>query len=196
MSKLSEFLSGRSLYNLFLHVALIASVLIIGVLAKQNRDLKGGAAKTPQETIKEGDYFTLSDLTPVSNALRIDSVIGKQLIVVFTTRCPFCRETLPLWKSISDSVKKKSNLSVIGICLDSVQMTQTYIDQQKISFPVFVPANRESFSNKNKLHTVPQTIIRNSGGLVEKVWRGRLTLDEYTEAVKAISLVHNQPIPK
>ncbi|HXG06985.1 MAG TPA: hypothetical protein VNI77_06640 [Nitrososphaera sp.] len=75
-------------------------------------------------------------------------------------------------------------------CDDSINLTE-----QQIRFPVFIPAEQEAFSNKNKLHTVPQTILRNSGGIVEKVWRGRLTVDQFNEVVQAISesIIHQIP---
>lgn len=34
---------------------------------------------------------------------------------------------------------------------------------------------------------MPQTILRNSLGIVEKVWRGRLTAEQFNEVVQAIS---------
>lgn len=44
--------------------------------------------------------------------------------------------------------------------------------------------------------TVPQTIIRNSEGIVEKVWRGRPTAEHFNEVVQAISTIHSPTIHK
>jgi hypothetical protein len=131
--------------------------VVIAVLAKQNRDLKGGGGEAAQASIKEGDYFSLRGLKAVQSNAVLDSTSRRQLVFVFTTRCPFCKET------------------------------RTYASEQQLTFPVFIPAEKDLFSKTNRLHSVPQTIIRNSNGFVEKVWRGRLTVEQFNEVVKAIS---------
>ncbi len=184
---LREYLSGKHLYNIVLHLFVVVLAIQVVVLMRQNKELKEGRGLAAQETIQEGEYLDLSELTPVTNGAQLDTVSRRQHIFVFTTRCPFCQETLPMWKYVADSLAPRSNVGILGISLDPMQETRTYLDQQNITFPVFMPSNNESFSNDNKLHTVPQTIIRNPNGLVEKVWRGRLSVDKYHEVVKAIS---------
>lgn len=129
MSRFSEILSGKNLYSVFLHVALAASLVVIVVLAKQNRELKRGSGPDPQTIIKAGDYFWLDGLMPVTNEVRLDSTSPKLLIFVFTTRCPYCKETLPLWKSLSDSAFQKKSFPVLGICLDPLEETRNYTSQ-------------------------------------------------------------------
>lgn len=187
MVSLKEYLSGKNLYSIVLHLFVVVLAIQVVVLMRQNKELKEERGLTAQETIKEGEYLELLGLTPVTNGALLDTISRRQLIFVFTTRCPFCKETLPMWQSFADTLTHKTSIAVFGISLDPLQETQTYLDQQGIAFPVFIPSDKESFSNKNKLHSVPQTIIRNSDGLVEKVWRGRLTVDDYNEVVKAMS---------
>jgi peroxiredoxin len=187
MNKLRDYLIRKNLYSIVLHLLVVVLAVEVIVLMKQNKELKEGRASRAQESIKEGDYFSLADLTPVVNDAQLDTLLRKQLIFVFTTRCPFCQEMLPMWKYFGNSLAARNNVAILGISLDPLQETRTYLDQQNVTFPVFLPSNKESFSNKNKLHSVPQTMIRRSDGIVEKVWRGRLSIDEYHEIVKAIS---------
>lgn len=187
MSRFSEILSGKNLYSVFLHVVLATSLVVIMVLAKQNRELKRGSGPDPQTIIKAGDYFWLDGLMPVTNEVRLDSTSPKLLIFVFTTRCPYCKETLPLWKSLSDSAFQKKSFPVLGICLDPLEETRNYTSQNQLKFPVFVPRDKDTFSKSNKIETVPQTLIPTSAGLVEHSWPGKISVEVYNKILKAIS---------
>lgn len=187
MNKLRTSLSGKNLYNIALHLLVVVLAVEVVVLMRQNKELKEGRGSAVQETIKVGDVLELSGLTPVTDGSQFTIVSHRQLIFAFTTRCPFCKEMLPLWKYFADSVAQKNSVAVLGISLDPLQETQAYLAEQQIHFPVFIPTDTETFSNKNKLHTVPQTILRSPQGIVEKVWRGRLTAEQFNEVVQAIS---------
>jgi len=187
MTKVREIVSGKNLYNIFLHLALVASLLVIAVLAKQNRDLKRGSGQAPKANIRAGEYFSLAGLTPATNGAQIDSTSSPQLIFVFTTRCPWCKETLPMWTSLADSASQKSSFAVLGICLDPLEETKTYIMQNQLAFPVFVPKDKEAFSKSNNIGNVPQTFIRTSSGLVEHSYPGKLSPDAYNKILKAIT---------
>lgn len=197
MSKFSELLSGKSLYNLFLHVALLVSLVVIVVLAKQNRELKVGGAPVPQTIIRAGDHFSLDGLIPFEpgHDFIFDSSFTKQLVFVFTARCPYCKETVPLWKNLADSASQKKSFPIVGICLDPLEETRTYINQNQLTFPVFVPIDKESFSKNNNIGSVPQTFIRKADGLVEHSWPGKLSIDVYSKVLKAITdgTIHKNP---
>lgn len=189
MSKFSELFTGKNMYDVFLHVALLASLVIIVVLAKQNQELKVGGTPAPQTIIRAGDNFSLDGLIPVETGrvLIIDSSFTKQLIFVFTTKCSYCKETIPLWKNLSDSASQKKSFPIVGICLDPLEETKTYVDQNQLTFPVFVPIDKESFSKNNNIESVPQTFIRKADGLVEHSWPGKLSADVYNKILKAIT---------
>jgi peroxiredoxin len=187
MNKLRAYLTGKNLYSIFLHLVVVILTLEVVILARQNKELKGGPTAAPQESLKVGDYFSLSGIVPLDRNGRLDSTSVRQMIFVFTTRCPFCKETLPFWKEIAHRVVKAQDVSLIGICLDEVVLTKAYVEEQQVTFPVFVAIDKESLVRRNKLHGVPQTIVRTTGGRVEKVWKGRLTEQQFHEVVRAIS---------
>jgi glutaredoxin len=187
MTKVREIVSGKNLYNIFLHLALVASLLVIAVLAKQNRDLKRGSGQAPKANMRAGEYFSLAGLTPASNGAQLDSTSSRQLIFVFTTRCPWCKETLPMWNSLADSTAQKKSLPVRGICLDSLEETRASIAQNKLTLPVIVPSNKELFSHFNKLNSVPLTIVRVGTGHAPTVWQGKLFDEEFRVVSGAIA---------
>jgi hypothetical protein len=129
MNKLRPYLTGKNLYSIFLHLIVVVLVVEVVVLARQNKELKQGATHAQQESLKVGDYFSLSGIAPLERAERLDSVSAKQLIFVFTTRCPFCKETLPFWEKIASQAKRARGVTLIGICLDDEAATKAYEEQ-------------------------------------------------------------------
>jgi len=193
MNKLRAYLTGKNLYSIFLHLVVVILAIEVVILARQNRQFKEGQDPASQESVKVGDYLSLSGIVPVDTIARLDSTSERQVIFVFTTRCPFCKETLPLWRQIAHQAEKAENVALIGICLDHLAETKVYVEEQKLTYPVFVAEDKESFVKKNKLHGVPQTIIRATSGRVERVWKGRLSEQEFREVVRAIShITHNK----
>jgi predicted nucleic-acid-binding protein len=87
----------------------------------------------------------------------------------------------------------KKVFRVFGICLDPLVDTKTYVSENQLRFPVFIPVNKESFSKNNRVQGVPQTILRDRTGFVEKAQRGRLSVDMYNDILHAISdgIIHH-----
>jgi hypothetical protein len=187
MNKLRTYLTGKNLYTIFLHLVVVMLAVEVVILVRQNKELKQGPTSVQPESVKVGDYFSLSGILPLNSDAPLDSMSARQVIFVFTTRCPFCKETLPFWKEIVHRVAKAQDVSLIGICLDELALTKAYVEEQQVTFPVFVAVDKESLVQINKLHGVPQTIVRTTGGRVEKVWRGRLSEQQFHEVVRAIS---------
>jgi peroxiredoxin len=187
MNKLKAYLTGKNLYNVFLHLVVVVLTFEVVILARQNKELKQGPSSAQQESLKVGDYFSLSGIIPLDNGTDPDTISGRQVIFVFTTRCPFCKETLPLWEKIASEAKRVKDVALIGICLDEEAATKAYVEEHGLDFPVFLPVSKDSLVQRNKLHGVPQTIIRARGGLVQNVWRGRLSQEQLQEVIRALS---------
>jgi peroxiredoxin len=187
MNKLRAYLAGKNLYSIFLHLVAVVLAVEVVILARQNKELKQGPAALQQESLKVGDYFSLSGVVRLGSGARLDSTSTRQVICVFTTQCPFCKETLPFWERIEDQAKRARDVALIGICLDDEAPTKAYVEEHSLTFPVFVAIDKDSLVKKNKLHGVPQTIIRSRGGRVQRVWRGRLSEEQFQEVAKAMS---------
>ncbi len=92
---------------------------------------RGNAMATFVARSVQGDTLTVGH-APVGT---------KQLVYVFSTRCPFCRRSNPyvvaIHKSL-DSVGAAGGLrvQVIGISLDSLPETERYVQEQALTFPV------------------------------------------------------------
>jgi hypothetical protein len=135
MNKIRAYVTGKNLYTIFLHLVVVILAVEVVILARQNKELKQGPTSAQRDSLKVGDYFSLSGLAPLFTNQRLDSTSARQVIFVFTTRCPFCKETLPIWKKIEAEAKERRHLGVIGICLDQEGPTRTYVEQESLKFP-------------------------------------------------------------
>jgi peroxiredoxin len=195
LNKLRAYLTGKKVYSIFLHLVVVILLVEVVFLARQNKELKQGPTYAQEESLRVGDYFSLSGIAHLDRNRRLDSTAARQLIFVFTTRCPFCKETLPLWEKIASQTKSVKDVALIGICLDEEAATKAYVEQHGLGFPVFLSVSKESLVQRNKLHGVPETIIRAKDGRVEKIWNGRLSDEHFQEVVKAISNIKPIQIP-
>ncbi|MCI0707448.1 MAG: redoxin domain-containing protein [Ignavibacteriae bacterium] len=184
-----EMFSSKNLYIGFLHIAVIVLALQVVVLARQNNELKNPSVAAQKEQLKEGDYFYYGELEPVREGAVPDTNSSQQLVFIFTTRCPFCKDSLPFWKQMAN--ENNTRYSVIGISLDPLENTTAYLVEHEINFPVFLPGDVEWFIEQIKGTTVPKTIMRNNYGSVEKIILGRLKKEQLPELTEVALVTHN-----
>lgn len=184
---------GKRIYQVFLHVMLIALGVEVYVLSAQNRNLKATDEALPGN-LRAGDYFSLAGLNAIQTKKGLMS--EKDLLVfVFTTNCPFCRETVPEWGRLYD-VLASDQMSIVGISLSSETDTEQFIKSHSIEYDIFTPMNLKDFKTQNKLSSVPQTILRSSEGTIAEIWPGRISEKEYSEVVAASFRKENTPQTK
>lgn len=99
----------------------------------------------------------------------------RQLLFVFTTTCPFCRATLPVWDRMVDSVRRLAMpVDIVGLSLDSTALTGDYARLHALPFPVAVMTEaRHRFLFR--AGAVPQTVVVGSGGRIRYATTGRLS---------------------
>mgnify|MGYP001619430214 CR=1 FL=1 len=190
MTKISEFLKVQGVYQVFLHVALIALAIEVIVLAIQNRELKDSSNRTARTGIKQGEYFSLNGVHEFLNSSNIDSS-KTQLIYLFTTTCPFCEKNLASWMEIS-AKSRKQQIVVIGISLDSEDRTKDYVKAKRLEFPVFIADDPTRFKEANRIIGVPGTVVRSRSGTVDAIWIGLLTDRDISELYATISKLYSE----
>lgn len=98
--------------------------------------------------------------------------LRKSLLLVFAPECQFCEQNMSAWKQILDNINE-SSFRVTAVSLSSQNLTSYIAQHQLNTIPVLTDVNlqdRESY----KLASVPQTILIDANGRVEKVWTGLL----------------------
>ena len=192
MKKWLEKSLSTNLYQVALHLIILTLAVEVFVLARQNRELKSYAGIPGRGVIKPGDFLSISELIPINGSHAVDSSLS-QLVYVFSTTCPFCKNNIASWKEIERSASAKW-VSVVGICLDVPEKATKYVMENQLSFSVYVPKDNVKYRESNRIGSVPMTILRSPGGEVQRIWTGRLSNDQIIEIGVAISKNQNPQI--
>jgi len=178
-------------YEIFLHLAVVALTVEVILLAMENRDLKSMGPGMPIERIKVGDHFSLGNLEALLGTSVVDTS-SESLIFVFTTTCPYCKNSVPYWRDLA-AIAKRRQLTVFGVSVDDRRKTLDFIDSSFV-YPVLIASDAKSYRTRNRIAGVPQTILRGSNGRVKAIWPVGLDETKFREVAEAISgtnITHN-----
>ncbi len=179
------------LRSIVLVFALTAATVLMVALALQKRDLlarvEGLTTRIRDPYV--GMYVPAVTLPSVSG----DSVLlgqaphGQvQVLFVFSTSCEFCKASLPAWKRIAGKFAGNSQVEVVGISIDSVQVTREYVEEHGLEFPVVSFTDRK-LRALYRAGITPQTLIVDAEGKVSFTRIGAVTetgaVDSIIEAV-------------
>ncbi len=166
-----------SAYTVFIHLVVISLGIEVYLLAMQNNHLKANTGNAQLLSIlKPGDIIhPISAMTMDGHDTLVSYEDSSRdyLLFVFSTKCHFCRENLPNWTTINREINGP-RVSVLGISIQGLEETKSFVESNRLSFPVIVPSDK-SFSQQYKISSVPQTILVHVGGVVNKVWDGVLS---------------------
>ncbi len=107
---------------------------------------------------------------------------GRQVLLFFTTTCGFCRQTLPAWHYLADTLRASGEAEVIGISLDSILPPTDSLRRIGFTFPVIEladPRLRALYRAKS----VPTTFVVGEQGNVLHARMGALTTERAIDSV-------------
>ncbi len=163
---------------------LLATEVVL--LTIQNRELKkalsGTTSMAQVEPLKHGDRvepIRIQTLDGSSTELQYNDPTKRYLLFVLSTTCPHCEKTLPVWQSFSHN--KSDNCIVLGLCIHSLDETRRFLAAKNVGFYTASVEQDTSFGRKYKIAGVPETILINGNGTVEKSWIGELSPGQTNE---------------
>jgi thiol-disulfide isomerase/thioredoxin len=167
---------GSMMLALGLGLALVVVIGLVRRLGEFRRDFAdlrrvatlpqaGGYVPTVRLATLGGDSIAVGEPGPGR----------RQVLLVFTTTCPFCRATLPVWDRMVDSVRRVAMpIDIVGVSLDSAALADDYARLHALPFPVATMTEaRHRFLFR--AGAVPQTLVVGSGGRIRYATTGRLT---------------------
>ncbi len=170
----------RDWFTVFLLVACAALAVLVVLLARENRRLKAalsapGLGQAAPAMLKAGECVTPFELLgDAGRTVRVDFGAGhpRTLLLVFSSQCPACARTIPVWNEITAAVQSAS-VRVVGVQLDQGQVAGAAgsANAAPARFPVFgVAAVRPDVLTK--FPYVPAAALLSGDGSVERVWFG------------------------
>jgi peroxiredoxin len=162
-----------------LWVVVIALVGTNVYLLQENRGLRAAAFGEEAPKVVEGKRLpkglAASTLDRILRPISFSSAEGKRtLLITFSPTCPHCRANHKNWTAITDALRKTGAWNVLWVSRDAVDMTKDYADEADI--PVAETYADPTFQTYRllDLRVVPNTVVINNKGVVEKVWPGEL----------------------
>lgn len=149
----------RALVAVLAVLVMSTSAMLVRV-SLLNRDLRAQASgNSLPEAVDHVPTLRLPTLAGDSIYLAAGK---RQTLLVFTTDCPFCSETMPAWRSILEDVRSAGE--VVAVSLDSVDLTTAYLRANPLPVPVVSMEAR--VADLYGLGPVPHILTIDEGGKI------------------------------
>jgi len=156
------------------YAALAVAAVLVVVLGQQKRDLIEQVEKARYD-LREARTTPMRGMwMPAFQAPTIEGQAatigqvegeGRQVLLMYTTTCPFCLSSIPAWKQIKATADTMTSMrtAVYGVSLDSVNVTRDYIAQHRLPYPT-VRFPDEKVAGMYRAGTVPVTLVLDERG--------------------------------
>jgi peroxiredoxin len=162
------------LFRTLPYLALAAAAVLVVVLGQQKRQLIEQVEQTQyqlrqartepmrgmwmpafQAPTLEGQPATIGELPGQ----------GRQVLLMYTTTCPYCLTSIPAWKQIKAAADTMTSMraAVYGVSLDSVDATRQYIARHRLPYQT-VRFPDEKVAGMYRAGTVPITLVLDERG--------------------------------
>jgi hypothetical protein len=118
----------------------------------------------------------------------------RQVLLVFDTRCPYSRASLPWWRVLADRLAGDSRLQAYGVSLDSLEASRAYAMEHELAFPV-VSLTQPRMRGLFHLRRVPQVLILNDEGRVAFTRLGVVESDAAVDSIVAAARDTSSVLP-
>lgn len=165
-------------------IEILLWVAALGVLAEnvslfqQNRRLQ--EAMAPQ--IAAGTQLQmLSGLTLDGRIVPVGfpALGSKLLILTFSPGCPACQANQDKWNNLASALEQKGGVRVLWVSRDRIETTKEYCLKRRIPLSDVLADPPYRTYTQLGLTRVPNTVLVDASGTVEKVWPGRLDQDAW-----------------
>lgn len=183
---------GQGMARWFSPAAVVAALVLVAVLAAKNQSLQREVRRlSVQDKLPHSGLvvpaFRTETLT--GDSVTIGSAIpgGRQVLFFFTTTCPYCLQTLPVWKDLDVRLRyaDSTNVQVFGISLDSVEVTARFVSTHHLAFPVVRFPDAKTAALYRAVG-VPITVVLDHDGVVLYGRAGALTSSAADSVMAAV----------
>ena len=186
------------------YIALAAAAVLVVVLAQQKRELITQVEKSQLELRRaitepiRGMYvpaFQASTLEGGTATIGELPGEGRQVLLMYTTTCPFCLSSIPAWKQVTAAVDTMTGTraTVYGVSLDSADVTRQYIVKHGLPYQtVRFPSQR--VAGMYRAGTVPVTLVLDEQG--RTIYSRTGELKEKAAIDSVIAAIQWKPTPR
>jgi peroxiredoxin len=151
-------------------------------LVRQNRGLRAAAAGSIVTKGQQLDDLSAISLDGTYAQIKLPSKSTERLLLLtMSPNCPACRANQRSLAALSDQLRRTDRWKVAWMSRDPVLITRKYCERTNIPLTeVFAEPAQRTYVRLG-LQSVPSVIVIGPGGVVEKVWTGRLKPEQLKE---------------
>jgi peroxiredoxin len=179
-------------------IILIVIVIVMGVeillLVGENQKLRS-ALKAPRGPFKvlnpEEKVPPLVGIDQKGEEVRLEYPSSKKTVLFwFSAGCPSCEHNLEFWKEI---YKKHSSgkLRFVGVTRSGEEKAEEFVKKFQLEFPVLIVSDF-SLLDRYKVEVIPQTMLIDTNGVIQKVWPGSLS-ENYKKEIEVMLFSSSKP---
>jgi peroxiredoxin len=188
------------IFRILPYAALALAAVLVVVLGQQKRDLIRQVEKARYDLREARTTPTRGMWMPAFQAATLEGQpttigevpgdsVGRQVLLMYTTTCPYCLSSIPAWKQIAAAADTMTSIraAVYGVSLDSVDVTRKYIAQHRLPYPT-VRFPDEKVAGMYRAGTVPITLVLDERGRAIYTRTGELkdraAIDSVMQAIR------------
>jgi hypothetical protein len=130
---------------------------------------------TNRVTVKAGDSISVPGEDWAKN--------GKTLVLVLSTKCHFCSESAPLYRTILAKTRTEQKVHVASIFSQSVEEARKYLMSLEIDMADVQSVPNPSF----EIHGTPTLLLVDHTGKVADLWVGKLSADQESDVLSKVT---------
>ncbi|MHB1225163.1 MAG: peroxiredoxin family protein [Gemmatimonadaceae bacterium] len=175
---------------------LTVSAAMLALLVNRHRDLRESFLEHRRSDMRlqRGDHVpALATRSTAGDSILVghSTEAERQIVILLSSTCPFCRETLPFWKRMAaglgataDAGSSAPAPAMVALTADSVAAARAYVDSNQLPFPL-VPLTDVRTAALYKAFVVPQTLVIDGTGRVLFARHGVVNTDAAVDSVMA-----------
>ena len=109
----------------------------------------------------------------------------RQVLLFFTTTCPYCLASVPSWNALGDLAEARSDVTAIGVAMDSTHLVEAYREHHGLRYPI-VELDDRRFARLFRVTTVPLTMVVEPDGRVTYARMGQFGNQVLVDSVRAV----------
>jgi peroxiredoxin len=161
-------------FRILPYLALAAAAVLVVVLGQQKRSLIEQVEQTRYQLRQARTEPMRGMWMPAFQAPTLEGQAatigelpgeGRQVLLMYTTTCPYCLSSIPAWKQLKAAADTMTSMraAVYGVSLDSVDVTRQYIARHALPYPT-VRFPDEKVAGMYRAGTVPVTLVLDERG--------------------------------
>ena len=162
------------IFRILPYLALAVAAVLVVVLGQQKRSLIEQVEQTQYQLRQARTEPMRGMWMPAFQAPTLEGqpatigelpAEGRQVLLMYTTTCPYCLSSIPAWKQLKAAADTMTSVhaAVYGVSLDSVDATKQYITQHGLPYQT-VRFPDEKVAGMYRAGTVPVTLVLDERG--------------------------------